>query len=408
MTVRDVSVARTTGPSEAELLRRVEELAPVVTANVAWAEANRRMAPAVYEALSGAGMFALWKTRAVGGYETDPVIAFKVFEALATIDASVGWAVANQDGIDTMAGAVLGTQGALEATANPNAPISGASFPPGVARRDDGGYRVTGRWTFSSTCHYAQTYMGSALLHDDNGLVLGDGGRPVGLLVFTNNPEVQIIDTWRTLGMRGSGSHDIAMDDVFIPDHLAGLTGRTGTTIDGPFSGPLFGMVPWLSIATSGPIGLGIAEAALQALIELAGAKTPNYTTRPLRDRDGTQATVGRCRALINSARIYLHQSVETIYERRAAGETVPTAAGLDVQLATSNALELAPRVTEMVHSVVGSTGFQENVRFEQLFRDAHTLGQNTFASTTRYEAVGQVLLGMPTDWPILAWGLSR
>ena len=103
--------------------------------------------------------------------------------------------------------------------------------------------------------------------------------------------------------------------------------------------------------------------------------------------------------------RLYLHDSVESVYQLRAAGHTVPTEAGLDLQLATCNALEVAPKVTELVHSVVGSTGFQENSRFEQLFRDAHTLSQNTFASTTRYEAVGQVLLGMPTDWPILGLG---
>ncbi|MFN0089685.1 MAG: hypothetical protein ACKVWR_05360, partial [Acidimicrobiales bacterium] len=179
-----------------------------------------------------------------------------------------------------------------------------------------------------------------------------DNGVPVRLLVFTNSPDVQIVDhTWQTLGMRGSGSHDIAMDDLFIPDHLTGVMGRTGITIDGPFGGPLFGMVPWLPIATSGPIGLGIATAALQALIELA-AKTPNYTTRPLRDRESTQTTVGRCRALVNSARTYLHQSVETIYGLRAAGQSGPDDAGLDVQ----------------------------SVR----------------------------LLGMPTDGPILAWGLAR
>ncbi|MFN0280949.1 MAG: hypothetical protein ACKVZ6_03140, partial [Kineosporiaceae bacterium] len=67
-----------------------------------------------------------------------------------------------------------------------------------------------------------------ALLHDDNGLVRDDNGVPVRLLVFTNGPDVQIVDhTWQTLGMRGSGSHDIAMDDLFIPDHLTGVMGRT-------------------------------------------------------------------------------------------------------------------------------------------------------------------------------------
>ena len=172
-------------PSEDELLHRVEELAPLIRAHVEWQESNRRMAPEVFDALSQSGMFALWKPRAVGGYETHPVTALKVFEALSRIDASVGWAVANQDGVDTMTGAVLDAPGALEMLADPKLPVSGASFPPGVARRVDGGYVVSGRWPFSSTCHYAQALMGLAILHDDDGPVIGPDGLarpPAGVL----------------------------------------------------------------------------------------------------------------------------------------------------------------------------------------------------------------------------------
>ena len=78
------------------------------------------------------------------------------------------------------------------------------------------------------------------------------------------------------------------------------------------------------------------------------------------------------------------------------------------MQLATCAALEAAPNVVQMVHGVVGSSGFQEGQRFQQLLRDSHTIGQNTFASVVRYESCGQVLLGMPTDWGMMAWGLAR
>ena len=396
-------------PSEDELLHRVEELAPLIRAHVEWHESNRRMAPEVFDALSQSGMFSLWKPRAVGGYETHPVTAVKVFEALARIDASVGWAVANQDGVDTMTGAVLDAPGALEMLADPMLPVSGASFPPGVARRVDSGYVVSGRWPFSSTCHYAQALMGLVILHDDDGAVIGPDGLPVRLLVFSRSRDVKIIEgSWRTMGMRGSGSHDIAMEDLFIPEQHARAIGRLGTASEGPFGGPIYALTPWLSIATSGPVGLGIAEAAIDTLGELATAKTPNYTMRLLRDRDHTQAVMGRCRAIVNGARVYLHHSVERAYEARAAGRKPSKQEHLDVQLSTCASLEAAPMVVRLIHDVVGSSGFQEAKRFEQLLRDSHTIGQNTFASTVRYEACGQVLLGMPTDWAIMAWGLAR
>ena len=166
-----------------------------------------------------------------------------------------------------MTGAVLDAPGALEIMADPTLPISGGSFPPGVARKVDGGYVVSGRWPFSSTCHYAQALMGFALLHDDDGPVMGPNGLPISLFAFSRSPDVKIVEgSWRTMGMRGSGSNDIVMEDLFVPERHAGVIGRTGTTSEGPLAGPIYALAPWLSIATSGPIGLGIADAAIDAL----------------------------------------------------------------------------------------------------------------------------------------------
>lgn len=395
-------------PSEADLLQRVDEVAPVIRQHVSWQEVNRRMAPEAFAALSQGGFFALWKPRAVGGYETDVVTALKVFEALSKIDASVGWAVANQDGLDTMVGAVLEPDGAMEMLADPLLPVSGAAAPPGKALRVDGGYVINGQWPFSSTCHYAQSYVGLTLVHDDKGMVIGPDGQPIPLLVFSQSPEVQIIDTWRTLGMRGSGSHDIAMRDLFIPEKHAGVMRRTGTASEGPFSGPLYATTPLLSIATSGPVGLGIAEAAIELFADLAAKKTPNYLTQRLDMRQNTQSTMGRCRAIVNGAWAYLHESVEAVYDARKAGTKPTIQQCIDVQLSSCAALEAGARVTELIHDVIGSSGFQEAQPFEQLLRDSHTISQNTFASPARYESSGQTLLGLQTDWALLAWALAR
>lgn len=402
------SVAVDAVPTEAELLARVEELAPLVERSRPWQESNRRMAPEVFEALSTAGMFALCKPRAVGGYELPPVTSLKIFEALARLDASVGWTVANQDGLDVMVGAVLPSGGALEAMADTGRPLSGGAFPPGRARATEGGYLINGRFTFASTCHYAQGIVGVGLLIDDDGPVMSEQGLPIAIMVCAEPDEVEIVDTWRTMGMRGSGSHDTVMTEVFVPAHRAGLMAQPGVTTDGPLGGALYALAPWFSIATTGPVGLGIAEAALDALIDIAGSKKPNFTTRALQDRDSVQGIVGRCRSIINGARVYLHHSVDALYVARVAGRSPSQQERLDVQLSASAANEAGTAVTELVHRAVGSSGFQENLPFEQLFRDSHTIGQNTFASIARYEVAGQVLMGMPADFPIVAWGLAR
>ena len=110
-------------------MRRVDELAPLIRDHVDWQEAHRRMAPEVFDALARSGMFSLWKPRAVGGYETHPVTGLKVFEALSRIDASVGWAVANQDGIDSLAGALLEAPAASRSWLIPRCRSAAAASP---------------------------------------------------------------------------------------------------------------------------------------------------------------------------------------------------------------------------------------------------------------------------------------
>lgn len=393
---------RANEPSEAELLRRVADIAPLVQPYLAWQEANRRMAPEVFEALSDAGLFALWKPRAVGGYETEPVVALKVFEAVARIDASLGWAVANQDGIDTIAGTVLQAEGALEILADSGRPISGAWSPPGVAVATSGGYQVTGRWPFASLCHYAQAFTGMTIVHDDGGPRMWPDGSPVMMVVFTPDTGAKIVDTWNTMGMRGTGSNDIEMSDEFVPEAHAWIVSPTDIDADGPLSGPLYGLFPWLPIASLAPVGLGIVQAAIDNLVELAKAKTPAYTVRSLRDRDITQAAMGRAHAQLSAARAYAHSSVEAVYEARLSGRKPSLAEGLEVQLATCNALETGQKVTELVNTVAGTSGFREEHNFEQLFRDSHTVGHHAFGAAARYESVGQILLGLQTDWGFL------
>jgi alkylation response protein AidB-like acyl-CoA dehydrogenase len=360
------------------------------------------MAPEVFEALSDAGLFALWKPRAVGGYETEPIIALKVFEAVARIDASLGWAVANQDGIDTIAGTVLQAESALEMLADPKRPISGAWSPPGVAFATSGGYRVTGRWPFASLCHYAQSFTGMTMVHGDDGPRMWPDGSPVMMVVFTPDTGAKIVDNWNTMGMRGTGSSDVEMSDEFVPERHAWIVSPTDIDTDGPVSGPLYGLFPWMPIASLAPIGLGIAQGAIDHLGDLAKAKTPAYTMRNLRDRDLTQAAMGRAHALLSAARAYVHSSVEAVYEARLSGRKPSVAEGLEVQLATCNALEAGQKVTELVNTVVGTSGFREEHRFEQLFRDSHTIGHHAFGAPARYESVGQILLGLQTDWAFL------
>jgi alkylation response protein AidB-like acyl-CoA dehydrogenase len=384
--------------AEDALMAKVHQVEAVIGEHRAWQEENRRMAPEVFEALRAAGLWGIFKPAELGGWECDPVTGLKIFEEMTRIDPAVGWAMANQNGIDTF-GIMLPEEGAKEVYRDPGRPVAGAWFPPGQATPVEGGYQVTGRWAFASTCHYAQYLTGMTVVVDDGEPRTSPDGSPVMMVVFFPPEDAEIIDTWHTLGMRGTGSHDISVREIFVPDRHAWIMSPLGVDRSGPFRGALYGAFPWIAISCVGPVALGIGQAAIDGLIGLASEKTPGYTDKKLANREVAQGNVARAQATIGAARAYLHEAVGHIHRVAQAGSKPTLQDGVQVQLATCNALEAGARVVNLVHDTVGTSGIRQECRFEQLYRDGRTISQHAFASLSRYESCGKVLFGLPSDW---------
>jgi indole-3-acetate monooxygenase len=384
--------------AEDALMERVHQVEAVIGEHRAWQEENRRLAPEVFDALRAAGMWGIFKPVELGGLECNPVTALKLFEAMSGIEPSVGWAVANQAGIDIF-GVILPGEGAKEVYADPGRPVAGGWFPPGQATAVEGGYQVTGRWSFASTCHYAQYLTGMTVVVDNGAPRTGPDGSPAMMVVFFPPEEAEIIDSWHTMGMRGTGSHDVSVHEIFVPDRRTWIVSPIAVDRSGPFRTPLYNAFPWLSFSCLGPVGLGIGQAAIDELIRLASAKTPNYTDRSLCNREVAQANVARAQATISGARAYLHEAVGRAHRSAQAGRKPTLEEGVEVQLAACNALEAGSKVLNLVHDTVGTSGIRQGHRFEQLYRDGRTISQHAFASLSRYESCGKVLFGLQSDW---------
>jgi alkylation response protein AidB-like acyl-CoA dehydrogenase len=389
---------RADGTGDGALLDTISQVEPVIRQYQSWQEEHRRMAAEVFDALRAAGLWGIWKPAALGGRECDPVTGLKIFEAIARIDPSVGWAVANQSSIDTF-GSMVQEPASAEVYGDPGRPVSGAWFPPGEAIPVPGGYRITGRWPFASTCHYAQYLVGMTVIVDDGQPRTGPDGQPTMLVVFFPPEQAEIIDTWHTLGMRGTGSHDIAVRDVFVPERRTWVMSPLGVERPGAFAGPLYGAFPWIPVSALGAVGVGIGQGAIDELIALATEKTPSYTTTTLRNREVAQGNVARAQATIGAARAYLHQAVDAVYRTAQAGRKPSLDQGVEAQLATCNALEAGSKAVNLVHDTVGTSGIRQGLRFEQLFRDVRTISQHAFGSLSRYESCGKVLFGLDSDW---------
>jgi alkylation response protein AidB-like acyl-CoA dehydrogenase len=203
--------------------------------------------------------------------------------------------------------------------------------------------------------------------------------------------------------MRGTGSNDIAVEDLFVPERRAWRMspmpsgGRTG-----PLAGPLYEAFPWAGIGTLGSVGVGIGQAAVDELVALASQKTPSYLTKTLRDKEVAQANVGRARAQVGAARSYLHDAMRTVWAAAVEGRRPTLEEAVELQLSVCNSLDSASNVLNLVHDTVGTSGIRKSQRFQQLYRDGRTITQHAFGSLARYESCGKAIFGLQSDWGFL------
>lgn len=387
-----------TTTAEQQLIGSAANLAGLLREEGARGESARDLSSKAVAALREAGFLRIWAPRALGGFELHPVAAARVFEELALHDSAAAWFVANSAVITTFF--QVFPDGGIELIfRDPDTILAGGWFPPGTAERAEGGYRVTGQWAFGSGCRHANWVTGMTVILDGEGRPeLGPDGTPKLLLLAAPAEQAEVVDHWDTLGMRGTGSHDVALSGVFVPADRTFVLGPF-TSPAAAFEGPLYKFHMWLGGAEIGAVGLGVARAALDRFTELAHGTVPSYTTTTLRDRPIVQDHVARATALIAAGRSYLHQVLDEAYTWFRGGGAADPHVLAPVQLASCHAVESAVRAVDLLQDVAGTSGIRAELGLERHFRDVHTIAQHTLSSAARYESVGQLLLGKRSDW---------
>jgi alkylation response protein AidB-like acyl-CoA dehydrogenase len=392
------------GGQTARLLGEVERIAPIIRQYAAAAETNRRLATAVWDAMYDAGLFGMLAPRAYGGLELSPMEAMPVWEAVARLDPSAAWNLVMNQAIAASA-AWLTEAGAREVLRDGPTTIAGALNPPMEARRVDGGWRITGRNPFGSGCHNAAWLALPAVeMIGDKPKVDPKTGHPVPFGALVPRAQATILDTWNTVGMRGTGSADFVITDVFVPDHLTIELGPLGTPAPG-FEGPLYRMWPLCGMVGEGSVSVGIAAGAVDAAVELCRTKTPAYNTTPLREQQLAQYQLGRARSRVEAARDTLQRAAgETYAEVEQSGTTLSNEAKIRLQLAICFAAEACAEAVRLVNDVVGASSIRLEQPFERYFRDVHVLMQHSDKSSPRYATAGRLMLGLENDWVWLSF----
>jgi indole-3-acetate monooxygenase len=353
----------------------------------AQAERERRLPGELVTEMADAGVFRLCVPRGAGGLEEHPAVLVGTVEALARGDGAAGWCAA----INATSGLLTGylpEHAAAEIYADPRAVAGGVFAPLGRATRVDGGYTVTGRWPFASGCTHCDWLMGGCFVEGED--------PPVPRLMLAHADEVQIHDTWDSMGLRGSGSHDIEIADVFVPaERSASLVVDRPVALGRLYAFPVFGL---LSLAI-GAVGLGIARGALDDVIALAGRRTPTGSRRTMAERSPVQAEVAAAEARLRAARSFLLSAIDDAWTAAAEGGQVPAPQRAALRLAATHAAKEGAAVTGIAyHLGGGSSVYESRSPLPRRFRDANTVTQHMLVGPLTNELTGRLLLGLPTD----------
>jgi alkylation response protein AidB-like acyl-CoA dehydrogenase len=384
--------------AEAGWLARAERSAATLRAASDRIEAARQLPPDVVDVLVREGFTRLCVPRSLGGPELHPAELVATLEALAAADASAGWC-AMIASTSSVLSAYLPPESARLVYGAESAVSGGVFAPRGVAVRTAGGFRVSGRWAFASGCTHCTWLMGGCFVDGPDGRATTAGGIPDIRLFLFPREEAKILDTWDVAGLGGTGSHDIEVRDLFVPE------GRDVSLLaDRPREpGALYAIPPFalLSVGVAA-VGLGIARRAVDELAALARAKTPAFGRKSLAERPATQSRVAETVAELAAARAGVLAAVDGAWRAATGGRVLALPERAALRASSTYAVRAAARVAAAMYDLGGGTAIYKASALQRCLRDAHVVKQHAMVGEGIYEVAGRVLLGVDGDTSLL------
>ena len=375
------------------LLDAVESLRDVFLDGADEAEATGTLPQATVDAIYESGLFSFKTAQVLGGAEADAMIQLDVIEAAARIEPSAGWCL--MIGAGTLSGmaAFLPDEAIDEIFAGGKAPkAAGVAFPSGQATPVEGGYRISGQWAFASGIRHSEWVAFAAMVVDAN----PDSPQMVRVAVPTS--QVQIHDNWHVVGLRGTGSCEFSVDDLFVPERF---TWGEAKPLRG---GPNF-LLGRPGMQTTGHCGvaLGIGRRALDEVTELAQNKKRGYKGAELlvADRGSFQRFLGESDLRLRAAKALCVETLEEAWELVCQGITPPPTLQIRLRASGSYATAEASDIVSQAFRFGGGSAMYSSHILQKCLRDIHGAAQHNMVSDRAYENHGQFLLGFPGANPM-------
>ena len=384
-----------------QILQAARDLGPKIRAASDEIEQGRRLPMHLVQEMKRAGLFRMAMPKAWGGPELDFLSQVRVIEALSAADASVGWCT--MIGIDGGYMTAYIDQTAARDMYRDIDSVTAITFaPPGKAVKTQDGYSVNGRWPFASGCQHATWIIGHFAIYDADSPRIGPNGLQETRFGFLPAEQCEIIDTWTSTGLRGSGSHDWAVKDRFIPEERTFNLAAPTIYRQGPLH-----TLPNLLLYKLSGVALGIARGAIDeftamALNKSVTFKSPVTNKLMLRDETYAQCAVAQAEALVSSARGFVFEAFGDLWSTLLAGDLPSLKQRARGRLAMVNASTACTQAVELLYKANGGGSVYAGNKFDRRLRDIQTANQTTGVSLKTWEVTGRVLLGLEPNHGLL------
>jgi alkylation response protein AidB-like acyl-CoA dehydrogenase len=357
----------------------------VASQNAELAEERRRLPAETVAALVDAGLMRLCVPDKYGGPGVEPMTLVAALETVAAADGAAGWCAMIASTTSSMA-AFLPVPVA-EGIYGPADSVTGGVFAPAVNGSGvavDGGYRVSGRWQWGS---------GTQHCHWITGGVRCDDG--TFRLCFAPAADVELHDTWYTSGLRGTGSLDFSVTDVFVPADHTIEPGITPPVVDTPLAA-----FPNFSLLAAGvsAVALGIGRHAVGELVALAGGKRPQFSSRSLAESPYTQIEIAKVEARLRAGRALLLEALSSAWDEASAGDAISVDRRVAIRLAAVHAVDAAVAATDAAYTLAGGTSLYSSHPLQRCLRDVHAATQHIMVAPKLYATLGRAVLGLDLD----------
>ncbi len=389
---------------------RAQALQALVREHAEEGELSRQLPGPVARAFAANGLYRIAAPAWCGGESADPLTQFRAIEAIAEADGSAGWNL--MIGMETFGLVAPGMTSCAEMIDDPAVILCSSTAAVGRADAVEGGFRVSGQWQFVSGCQNSQVFGATVRLYQAGEPLLG------GALRYAMIPqgEFAILDTWNVAGMRGSGSHDVRVDDAFVPTRRiiaamgpgepataddAGSPAQNGDAVLRAAAFQRFPLGPRLAY-NKVAVALGIARAAVSAFTELAAGKTPRFSRHSLRERGRAQRAAIEAELAVSGSRALVTDLLAALWDDLVAERRVSARDLAIFQAACSDAVARAAGAVDLLADAAGTTANMVGHPLERLSRDVRVVRQHLTVASHHIDDAGRVLLGLPTEGAML------